>query len=114
MSKLADRIEELIQKNFPLHKYKREEYVSYQNTKLFFDFILPQVKVLIEVQGQQHYAYSKFFHKDKLDFQKQKYRDSLKRQWVDQSPYNLVTFKYNEIPKLSDDDFKKRIISSIG
>jgi len=51
VSNLADKIEKHIKDSFGSYKYVKEKYVKYQNNRLFFDFFLPELGILIEVQG---------------------------------------------------------------
>ena len=39
----------------------------------------PEMKLGVEYQGEQHYKYIPFFHRNKDAFTNQKYRDDLKR-----------------------------------
>ena len=43
-----------------------------------FDFYLPKNRTVIEMQGIQHYQYTKVFHKTKSDFTKGQERDRRK------------------------------------
>ena len=113
MSNLADNVEGLIKKALPTYKYKREFYVLFQNTQLFFDFIIPELKILIEVQGQQHYTFNKFFHGTVDNFKGQVFRDRLKTEWVADSKFKLVVIKYDEVDKLTPASFKKIITKAI-
>lgn len=113
MSNLADTVEDLIKKALPSYKYKREYYVLYQNTQLFFDFILPELKILIEVQGQQHYTFNKFFHGTEDNFKNAMFRDRLKTEYVASTPFKLVIIKYDEVPKLTPKQFKQIIVKAI-
>lgn len=113
MSKCAEKIEKLLKECFPTHRVKKEKYVVYANTQLKFDFYIPELKLLIEVQGEQHYTYSKFFHGNKSKFQAQKYRDSLKTQWAAEQKLNLLTLSEKEIESLTKDLFKNLIITKL-
>lgn len=110
MSNLAAKVEKILKKGFPMYRIGKEYYVSYQATSLFFDFHLPEIKVVIEVQGQQHYSFNKFFHRDKADFDAQQYRDRLKTEWCSLQKYTLVTLKYDEIDSLTAASLKEKII----
>jgi very-short-patch-repair endonuclease len=113
MSDLADRVESLIKQALPTHRYKRERYVLYRNTKLFFDFFLPELKLFIEVQGQQHYSFNKFYHLNKASFNEQVYRDSLKTQYIEEFKYKLLVISYKEVESLTPIIFKNLIISKL-
>ncbi len=47
--------------------------------RLELDLYLPEVNIAIEVQGQQHFAYTPMFHASPDDFEAQKQRDNIKR-----------------------------------
>lgn len=64
-----------------------KEKVQFEREKQFkdcyngyyrFDYWLPRQNVIIEVNGLQHYEYTKIFHKKKSDFTKAKERDRRK------------------------------------
>jgi hypothetical protein len=99
MSKIANKIEDILLEMFPKHLGKRiqkEIYVPYKGHKLFFDFYIKELGVYIEVQGRQHTEFVKHFHGDKEAFISQKYRDNLKIQYVEEHDQCLVRFNYNE------------------
>lgn len=63
------------------------EKISFEREKQFkdcyngyyrFDYYLPLQNIIIEVNGAQHYEYTKIFHKKKSDFTKAKERDRRK------------------------------------
>lgn len=54
-----------------------EEYNVGNN--LFIDIFLPAFKIGIEIDGEQHFSYNSFFHKNgMIDFNLQKLRDKKK------------------------------------
>lgn len=69
--------------NKTFHKNKREPF--------------KQVKLAIEVQGKQHYQWTKDFHKRKSQFHYLKYRDRIKRDLCQQNGIVLIPIKYNDI-----------------
>ena len=89
-SNLEDTVEAFIKTELKSHRYKKQHYVLYAGHKLFFDFYLPSLATMIEVQGAQHYTFSKFFHEDAKDFAKHKMRDSLKEEWCTLNDITLV------------------------
>ena len=96
MSKQADFVSSLIDECFPFFNKKKEIYVNYQKEKLFYDFLIDELRVLIEVQGQQHYEFIEFFHKSYFNFQKQKKRDKLKEEWAEDNGYTLLKIEYSD------------------
>lgn len=79
----------------------------HRKSVLYLDFYIPNLKLAIEVHGQQHYEYSPFFHKSKADFLKSKARDEDKIDWCNLNDIRLITLKYSE----SDDEWRQRINS---
>ena len=59
----------------------------------YFDFYLPMIKTVIEVHGEQHYQFSKFYHINMFGFAKAKKRDRDKIEWC-----NINNIKYIELP----------------
>jgi very-short-patch-repair endonuclease len=61
--------------------------------RLSYDFYLPELKILIECQGQQHYKQIDFFGGRKA-FLLQKHHDWLKRKYAVEHGYKLITIPY--------------------
>ena len=58
----------------------RPEWLTHSNgSRLELDFYLEDLDIAIEVQGQQHYVYTPYFHASYNDFKKQQQRDIAKR-----------------------------------
>lgn len=113
MSTYSDKIEKLFKKCFPSYRLTKEKYVFYQNTRLLFDFFIPEMRLLIEVQGQQHYSFNSFFHKDKKDLDNQKFHDVLKEDWAASNGYSLLCLKYDIIDELTESSFRSLLIKNI-
>lgn len=108
MSKIADTVLSVIRDAFPSNIIVKEHYVLYNGTKLFFDYYIKDLGVLVEVQGQQHSKFIKHFHGDRSMFLKQKERDNLKLAYTQEhKELCLVRFYYNE--KLTKDLIIKKI-----
>lgn len=78
---------------------------AHKKSVLYFDFYLPNLKLAVEVHGQQHYEYNAFFHKNKLDFIRAKNRDDDKAEWCDLNNIELVVLKYSE----TDDEWRDKL-----
>jgi hypothetical protein len=63
---------------------------------LRFDFVLPLRKIVLEVQGQQHYNYIRHFHQSAVGFLASKKRDQQKREFCEINKLTLIELKYNE------------------
>lgn len=109
MSTLANRVEELIKECFPYLKYEKEYKVKFRGHNLFFDFCLPELGTMIEVQGEQHYKFVKFYHESKPKFRQHKLRDQYKKEWCELNKYSLVHIKYSEVSSLDRSSFLKVI-----
>ena len=53
-----------------------------------------KLKLAIEYNGQQHYQYVKFFHRNKEHFLNQKYRDDMKRRICKEKGITLIEVPY--------------------
>ena len=97
MSKIAETVLKALKTAFPNNVIMAEHYINYKNQRLFFDFYIKDLGVLIEVQGKQHTSYVSHFHEDKHAFFAQKRRDRLKIEYVvGTDDYCLVRFNYDE------------------
>lgn len=79
----------LIAELYPLHLWY-EEVTLPGSGGLKSDFYLPELGLMIEVQGRQHEEYVKFFHKNKMGFLNSKKRDLNKVKWCELNQIRLV------------------------
>lgn len=63
---------------------------------LFLDFLIPNVKIAVEVHGQQHFKFIPFFHKTKAGFARSKGRDNDKAEWCRLNGFELVMLRFDE------------------
>lgn len=97
----------LIHKCFPTFQVLEEVPIPVRKTEtLYMDFYLPLNKTCIEVHGEQHYKFNKFFHNSILGFIKHKKRDESKKEWC-----NLNNIKYIELPFDEIDTWENKIKS---
>jgi very-short-patch-repair endonuclease len=99
MSYIATQVQNTLEELFPAKPFKQvfcEYYINYKGQKLFFDFHIKKLNVVVEVQGQQHTKFVKHFHGTRQNFLKQKERDNLKRIWAEEEDVVLVRFNYDE------------------
>lgn len=111
-SNLANTIDGFLKKEFSQYQYTKGYWFKYKNQQLELDFLIPGLKVAIEVQGQQHYFFNNLFHKTNNDLRKQKYRDSLKAEWCAEKGFTLVEFPYDSLPSNSE-EFKEIILQKV-
>lgn len=73
-----------------------------KNKTLKADFYIPSLNLIIEIHGQQHYKYTPFFHKTKLDFVQGMARDRTKIDWCHLNGIDIVVLNDNEEDKWRD------------
>ena len=87
----------------------KKEKIKFQREKTYpdlkfgyyrFDFFLPQYNLLIEVDGVQHYKFSKLFHKKRQDFLKAQERDRRKNSYALSHNIPLYRIPYFEIENI--------------
>ena len=86
----------LINNNFEYEKQKHFPELG----KFSYDFYLPELNILIEYQGQQHYEPVKHFG-GQIKFEFQQYSDKLKRDYAKQNGYKLLEIPYYHLYKIN-------------
>jgi len=76
--------------------YSILEEVKIPGTKLYLDFFVPNLNLVIEVHGEQHYSYIPFFHKSKIGYLKSLKRDNEKIRFCELNNIGVVILKYDE------------------
>ena len=107
MSKLADKTRDFLKEIFPHNSIYEERYIKYKGTRLFFDFYIKEINVLIEVQGRQHEEFVKHFHTDRDGFIDSKKRDNLKKEYCQET--DIVLIEIRDEKELNKEKFIKRI-----
>lgn len=72
---------------------------------LYLDFLIPNVKMGVEVHGRQHYEYIPFFHKSRAGFLHAQSRDRTKAEWCEKNQIELMILKYSD----TKDDWRKQL-----
>lgn len=98
MSNLSDQVLSVIMEIFPQIKVKKEELVHYKGQRLFLDFWIPQLGLVVEVHGGQHDEFVEMFHGDGEGFRASKKRDSLKEEWAGINGHAFVVVRESEMP----------------
>lgn len=80
---------------------------------LKYDFYLPELNILIEFHGIQHYKWIPYFQKTYYIFEQQKLRDVAKIDLAKMKGIKLLEFNYKQLKYLSDSEFENLIISAI-
>jgi hypothetical protein len=72
------------------------------------DFYIPNRNLIVEAHGEQHYTYSSFFYKSKLDFLKSQKRDTDKIRWCNQNNINIIVFKHSDKEEIWREQIESR------
>jgi hypothetical protein len=109
-SSLHEKAKILLDNLFPYDRILEEvslpgSKTERRNSTLRADLFIPNRSLLIEVHGEQHYKFNKFFYKDKLSFYRAKARDSEKKEWCSLNDITLIEFNYNE----DVDDWRRKV-----
>lgn len=62
-----------------------------------YDFELPDIHALIEVQGDQHYSFIPYFHGTQENFDYQQWKDTQKRTFAESQGYRILYIDYSHI-----------------
>lgn len=85
------------------------------NTRLKFDFAVPNLSIVVECDGSQHQTYSGFFHDGKDDFRAAQARDQQKQAYCDENGLTLVRLDEKEIMFCcSPVDLLKKILEKVN
>ena len=90
-----------------------ENHVVYEEfpvfgTRLKVDLVNITKRIAVEVQGQQHTTYNKFFHGSRTGYWKSIKRDVQKDNWLVSNDFYLIEVNYDEVDKLSKAFFEKQ------
>ena len=81
-----------------------EEFPVY-GTRMSVDLLNATRKIAIEVNGEQHEKYNKFFHKNRLNYYYSIKRDFDKKKWLEMNEYTVIEINHDEIDQLSEEFF---------
>lgn len=86
---------ELLKNLFPF--YNAYEEVTLPGKDIMYaDFFIPQLSLVVEVHGEQHYSYIPYFHESKADFAKSKKKDKDKIEFCRLNNFCIAVLPYNE------------------
>ncbi len=110
-SNLLKSVYNIVREIYPKEAIRQEETIKIDNKTLFLDIYIPRFKVAIEVDGQQHYEFNKFYHADAAAFIRQKKNDKLKEEYCRESNISLVRIRYDE--KVDKDILTNKIMEAL-
>lgn len=95
-SSLHLKARELLRSCFPTLQILEEVPIPIRKSEtLYMDFYLPLIKTCIEVHGEQHFKFNRFFHNSPLGFMKHKKRDEHKKEWCEINNIKYVALSYD-------------------
>jgi hypothetical protein len=94
VSSLHSKARALLQQMYPMDAILEE--VALPGTRLFADFYINRIKMIVEVHGEQHYKYNAHFFNSQKDFLQAKKRDQDKKNWAKLNGISLVELPFNE------------------
>lgn len=96
-------LEKLFGKPFPRERPGFLHNTIAGNANLELDCYNEKLALAVEYNGQQHYNYVPFFHKNKEAFHNQKYRDDMKRRLCKEHDIILIEVPYTvRVDKIED------------
>ena len=82
-------------------RYQQEKiFTDLRNGKMRFDFFLPELGILTEVDGRQHFQWVKKFHRTKQEFNHAKQNDRYKNSFALARGYRLYRIPFWEIDNI--------------
>jgi len=96
-SSLHCRARELLKERYPTAHISEEVQVCIrQRHFLYIDLYVPLYKIAVEVHGEQHFKFTKHFHKDHMAFLKQRRNDREKAEWCANNEITLIALNFDE------------------
>lgn len=95
-------------------KYIQEYIIPNQKYRFYYDFYLPELNILIEFHGIQHYKYIPHFHRNEEDyFLARRIVDDIKITMANVLKYKFLVFNYKELEKLTNEQFENLVLNKI-
>ncbi len=105
-SKLHIETRKILYELFPTMQILEEVQIKPRGSKTqYLDFYINQIKLAVEVHGQQHYKFNTMFHASAQDFLNQRKNDIDKREWCEINNITYIELPYNE----KVEEWKKKI-----
>lgn len=71
------------------------EEITVPGSSLYLDIFMPNIGLIVEVHGRQHYEHVPFFHKTKMEFLMAQKRDRDKIEWSNLNGFRIAVLPYN-------------------
>lgn len=93
-SKIQFACAQLLRRKFPVSTILEE--VTLPGHKLRLDFFIPDLKLVVEINGTQHTEFNTFFYKTRRAFLDAQARDSSKAEICEMNNWTLITVESPE------------------
>lgn len=106
-SKLHLKVRELIKSYYGLSKTLEEVSIKGfpRGKTLYLDFFIPNLKLVIEANGNQHTEHVGYFHSNKAKFLLAQNNDRLKKEWAELNGFKFIELFWNE----TEDEWRKKL-----
>jgi very-short-patch-repair endonuclease len=103
-------VRKILKELFPGFRILEEQPIDVGGYRpLMIDFLLPDLKVAIEVQGRQHDEFVPHFHQTVGGFRKQQGRDKQKANAIEMAGYALIEIRESELTEMTTTELAARI-----
>lgn len=96
---------DLLRRFYPSDRVLEEVFLPGLRTVMYADFVVPLRRLVIEVQGEQHYKFVPYLCRDRLAYLAALGRDVDKRRWCVLNELSLVELPFHE----SEHEWTQRI-----
>jgi hypothetical protein len=96
-----------------------EKHVVYEEfpvfgTRMKVDIVNVTKYIAVEVNGQQHGSFNKFFHNNsRYNYFQSLNRDWKKEEWLEKNSFQVIVIEYNEVDFLTEEFIKEKFDISI-
>lgn len=95
-----------------------EKHIVYEEfpvfgTRMKVDIVNVTKFIAVEVNGQQHGSYNKFFHNSRYGYFQSISRDVKKEEWLEKNGFEVITVEYDEVDSLTEEFIKEKFDISI-
>jgi hypothetical protein len=95
-----------------------EKHIVYEEfpvfgTRMKVDIVNVTKFIAVEVNGQQHGSYNKFFHNSRYGYFQSISRDVKKEEWLEKNGFEVITVEYDEVDFLTEEFIKEKFDISI-
>lgn len=107
-SQLHTKARQILYRLFPTSMIIEEILINPRpRVNQYLDFFINGIKLVVEVNGAQHYKFNALFHTSSQDFLNQKKRDNDKEEWCKLNGLTFIALPYNE----SEEQWETRILN---